>query len=95
MTPLRRNAIIKAGPAADIPGPTSTKIAPPIIEATPIIIACERERLRTSPVELDSTLISNRLRLYLNKSVILTPMSYLIAVKPVNSLRVISNFYEN
>ena len=30
-----------------------------------------------------------------SKSVILTPMSYLIAVKPVNSLRVISNFYEN
>ena len=50
MTPLRRNAIINAGPAADIPGPTSTNIAPPIIEATPIIIACERERLRTSPL---------------------------------------------
>ena len=55
--PLRRNAIIKAGPAADIPGPTSTKIAPPIIEATPIIIAWERERLRTSAVELVSVSI--------------------------------------
>ena len=59
--PLRRNEIIHAGPAADIPGPTSTKIAPPIIEATPIIIACERERLRTSPLGLVSTLISMRL----------------------------------
>jgi hypothetical protein len=72
MIPLRRNAIIKAGPAADMPGPTSTKIAPPIIEATPIIIACERERLRTSPLELALTLISNGLRLYLNKSVIVS-----------------------
>ena len=49
ITPLRRNAIINAGPAADMPGPTSTNIAPPIIEATPIIIACESERLLTSP----------------------------------------------
>ena len=50
-----------AGPAADMPGPTNTNMAPPIIEATPIIIACERERLRTSPLELVSALISNRL----------------------------------
>jgi len=57
ITPLRRNAIIKAGPAASMPGPTSTKIAPPIIDATPIIIACESERLRISPDEFVSTLI--------------------------------------
>ena len=69
MTPLRRNATIKAGPAADIPGPTNTKIAPPIIDATPIIIACERERLRTSPLELVSALIIEPSELYLNKSV--------------------------
>ena len=60
MTPLSRNAIINAGPAASIPGPTSTNIAPPIIEATPIITACERERLRTSPDDLASVLISSR-----------------------------------
>jgi len=40
-----------------MPGPTSTKIAPPIIEATPIIIACERERLRISPDDFVSLLI--------------------------------------
>jgi len=52
-----------------MPGPTNTNMAPPIIDATPIIIACERERLRTSPLELVSALIIEPSELYLNKSV--------------------------
>ena len=51
-TPFIKNAIINAGPASAIPGPTRTKIAPPIIEATPIITESFSERLRTNP-ELD------------------------------------------
>ena len=52
ITPLSMNAIISAGPASAIPGPTRTKIAPPIIDAIPIMIESFSDRLRTNP-ELD------------------------------------------
>ena len=58
--PLSKNAIINAAPASAIPGPTRTKIAPPIIEATPIITESFRDKLRTSPVSDFSNAIQTR-----------------------------------
>ena len=86
MTPLRRNAIIRAGPAASIPGPTSTKIAPPIIEATPIIIACESERLRISPDEFVSSLIIEPTELHLNKSVVVMTINQISTIAETGRL---------
>ena len=48
--PFNKNATINAAPASAMPGPTRTKIAPPIMEATPIITESFRDKLRTSPV---------------------------------------------
>ena len=58
--PFSKNAIINAVPASAIPGPTSTKIAPPIIEATPIITESFRDKLRTNPVSDFSNAIHTR-----------------------------------
>jgi hypothetical protein len=49
--PFNKNATIKAGPAASIPGPTKTKMAPPIIAATPTMTESVNDKLLTRPVE--------------------------------------------